>query len=51
MTRRFQHLQKRKLFATVLCHEQTVHNEYLFSAQEDSQVHLVQTFDMTAFYH
>ena len=32
------------MFATVLCHQQTVHNEYFFLAQEDSQLHLVQRF-------
>ena len=39
------------IFAAVLWHQQTMHNEYLFLAQRYSQVHLVQRFSGTAFYY
>ena len=42
-------LTETESIATALCYQRIVHNDYLFSAQGDLQVHLVQTFGGTAF--
>ena len=44
-------LKKKMVFATALGHQRTVHNDYLFSAQDNSKEYFVERFGGTTFYH